>query len=161
MSSTLGTRFVIVGETCTDRRGDLNYQGDGFYRTKHVISHDLGWVEANQVIIRRNIMMRDWWKRNQVMHHDQGLVENKSGDWWKTNSQVRGLIIRRNIMGGPYGYQISSTHAIPGPRAMIVRQDDSYRRTPLTLTSFVMPNQDPETVKQCKDEWYVKSREAF
>ena len=161
MSSTLGTRFVIVGETCTDRRGDLNYQGDGFYRTKHVISHDLGWVEANQVIIRRNIMMRDWWKRNQVMHHDQGLVENESGDWWKTTSHVRGLIIRRNIMGGPYGCQISSTRAIPGPRAMIVRQDDSYRRTPLTLTSFVMPNQDPETVKQYKDEWYVKNREAI
>lgn len=156
MSSTLGTRFVIVGETCTDRRGDLNYQGDGFYRTKHVISHDLGWVEANQVIVRRNIMTRDWWKRNQVMHHDQGLVENESGDWWKTNSQVRGLIVRRNIMGGPYGYQISSTRAIPGPRAMIVRQDDSYRRT-----TFVMPNQDPETVKQYKDEWYVKNREAM
>lgn len=81
--------------------------------------------------------------------------------WWKTNSQVGGLIVRRNIMGGPYGYQISSTRAIPGPRAMIVRQDDSYRRTPLTLTSFVMPNQDPETVKQYKDEWYVKNREAI
>ena len=106
-------------------------------------------------------MMRDWWKRNQVMHHDQGLVENESGDWWKTTSHVRGLIIRRNIMGGPYGCQISSTRAIPGPRAMIVRQDDSYRRTPLTLTSFVMPNQDPETVKQYKDEWYVKNREAI
>ena len=60
-------------------------------------------------------------------------------------------------MGGPYGYQISSTRAIPGPRAMIVGQDDSYRRTSLTLTSFVMPNQDPETVKQ----WYVKNREAI
>ena len=139
----------------------MKWNGDGFYRTKHVISHDLGWVEANQVIVRRNIMTRDWWKRNQVMHHDQGLVENESGDWWKTNSQVRGLIVRRNIMGGPYGYQISSTRAIPGPRAMIVRQDDSYRRTPLTLTSFVMPNQDPETVKQYKDEWYVKNREAM
>ena len=44
---------------------------------------------------------------------------------------------------------------------MIVGQDDSYRRTPLTLTSFVMPNQDPETVKQCKHEWYVKNREAI
>ena len=64
-------------------------------------------------------------------------------------------------MGGPYRYQISSTRAIPGPRAMIVRQDDSYRRTPLTLTSFVMPNQHPETVKQYKDEWYVKNREAI
>ena len=106
-------------------------------------------------------MMRDWWKRNQVMHHDQGLVENESGDWWKTNSQVRGLIVRRNIMGGPYGYQISSTRAIPGPRAMIVRQNDSYRRTPLTLTTFAMPNQDPETVKQYKNEWYVKNREAI
>ena len=106
-------------------------------------------------------MMRDWWKRNQVMHHDQGLVENESGDWWKTNSQVRGLIVRRNIMGGPYGYQISSTRTIPGPRAMIVRQNDSYRRTPLTLTTFAMPNQDPETVKQYKDEWYVKNREAI
>ena len=57
----------------------------------------------------------------------------------------------------PYGYQISSTRAIPGPRAMIVGQDDSYRRTSLALTSFVMPNQDPETVKQ----WYVKNREAI
>ena len=78
MSSTLGTQFVIVGETCTDRGGDLNYsaQGDGFYRTKQVISHDLGWVEANQVIVRSIIMIRDWWKRNQVMHRDQGLVEN-------------------------------------------------------------------------------------
>lgn len=106
-------------------------------------------------------MTRDWWKRNQVMHHDQGLVENESGDWWKTNSQVRCLIVRRNIMGGPYGYQISSTRAIPGLRAMIVRQDDSYKRTPLTLTTFVMPKQDPETVKQYKDEWYVKNREAI
>ena len=63
----------------------------------------------------------------QEEHHDERLVENESGDWWKTNSQVRGLIVRRNIMGGPYGYQISSTRAIPGPRAMIVGQDDSYR----------------------------------
>ena len=30
-----------------------------------------------------------------------------------------------------------------------------------TLTTFVMPNQDPETVKQYKDEWYVKNREAM
>ena len=44
---------------------------------------------------------------------------------------------------------------------MIVGQDDSYKRTPLTLTSFVMPSQDPETVKQYKHEWYVKNREAI
>ena len=163
MSSTLGIRFVIVGETCTDRRGDLNFpaQGDGFYGTKHLISHDLGWVEANQVIVRRNIMIRDWWKRNQVMHHDQGLVENESGDWWTTNSQVRGLIVRRNIRGGPPMGTRFPPPSIPGPRAMIVGQDDRYRRTPLTRTSFVMPNRDPETVKQYKREWYVKNREAI
>ena len=93
MSSTLGTQFVIVGETCTDHGGDLNYsaQGDGFYRTKQVISHDLGWVEANQVIVRSNIMIRDWWKRNQVMHRDQGLVVNEfSGEGFDRQEEHQG-----------------------------------------------------------------------
>ena len=87
--------------------------------------------------------------------------------WWKTNQVIGGKrILRWEVWssGGtsgvdPYGYQISSTRAIPGP--MIVGQDDSYKRTPLTLTSFVMPSQDPETVKQYKHEWYVKNREAI
>ena len=32
---------------------------------------------------------------------------------------------------------------------------------PLTRTSFVMPNRDPENMKQYKCEWYVKNREAI
>ena len=99
----------------------------------------------------------------QEQHHDQRLVEKESGDasWSRLGGK---RILRWGVWssGGtsgvdPYGYQISSTRAIPGPRAMIVGQDDSYRWTSLTLTSFVMPNQDPETVKQ----WYVKNREAI
>ena len=104
------------------------------------------WWEIGGKGIRWCIMIKAWWKTNQVIGGKRIL----RWEVWSSGG-TSGV--------DPYGYQISSTRAIPGP--MIVGQDDSYKRTPLTLTSFVMPSQDPETVKQYKHEWYVKNREAI
>lgn len=36
-------------------------------------------------------MIRDWWKRNQVMHRDQGLVENEfSGEGFDRQEEHQG-----------------------------------------------------------------------
>ena len=59
-------------------------------------------------------------------HARAGIGGQGSGE-----SQVRGLIDRRKIRGGPpHGYQIPSTRTIPGPSTVIGGQDDRYRQTP-------------------------------
>ena len=61
-----------------------------------------------------------------ISHEGQENGGRDSGD-----GQVRGLIDRRKIRGGPpHGYQIPSTRTIPGPSTVIGGQDDRYRQTP-------------------------------
>ena len=106
------------------------------------------WWEIGGKGIRWCIMIKAWWKTNQVIGGKRILrwgVWSSGGTSWVD----------------PMGTRFPSP--VPSLDRGLWLSDKTIviRRTPLTLTTFVMPNQDPETVKQYKDEWYVKNREAI
>lgn len=106
------------------------------------------WWEIGGKGIRWCIMIKAWWKTNQVIGGKRILrwgVWSSGGTSWVD----------------PKGTRFPSPVPSLDRGLWLSDKTIAIRRTPLTLTTFVMPNQDPETVKQYKDEWYVKNREAI
>ena len=77
--------------------------------------------------------------------------------------QVRGLIDRRKIRGGPpHGYRLlESPLSLDRDRYLEEGTLDIVHRPEQLSVLLEMPNKNPEKAKQLKHEWYLKNKERL